>query len=781
MTRGGPATLDRPNASPVRPEVKPERPPERRWHGPALDLANVILIGALTLLFFWRIWAPKASDRGTFPSGDFFEQFYPFAVHRARELLAGRLPEWYPWAFGGAPFQADIQSAVFYPLSWPATLIFGPRGYPVIALEFEAIGHIFLAGTFTYLLGRSLFSGRPAALLAALTYAFGGYLTSYPMQQLSILEVHTWLPLIILTLHQATRQQLPAARRLLLGTLAGIALGLGILAGHPQAVLYLIYAGAAYFAARAWWLRRDSGGAGGRVQVRTLLGVFGLFLGVGLGVSAVQWIPTYEFMKVTFRSGIDFEFARWGFPLRDIFQIVLPGSVSLMSPLYVGVLSLALALVAVLARRTRETAFWGVFTAVALIVSFGGHTFLYGALYLLAPGFSTFRNHERTAVIVSFGLAILAGYGADRLLGRLAPGALWPARLRRGLFWACGAAVLFYALGYLANRLAPGKTEDILDKTAFFVLIAAGGAAIAFARERGLPARYVAPALLAVVVLDLFTSNWQVNFERVPPAERFPDHEVTRFLQAHRDQGRTFNEHRLFLNYGAVYQIEDANGASPLLNARYKRLSEHEPKERFWDLLNVRYLLTWRPDYGGGPKLLTEKLPRGQEMHLYERPTALPRAWLVYDYEVIADEDAALNRVTSPDFDPRTRAVVATDPGLSRTPGAGGQATVTDRSSGSLALRVTGDAPGLLVLSEVFSPGWQATVDGRPAEVQRVDYTLRGVVVPAGDHMITLWYETPGLRLGLTVSLAAAAGALALATGLAASSRRRGQVVAARG
>ena len=753
--------------------------------GKIRDLLSLVPLGALTLLFFWRIWTPKVADRGSFPAGDFFEQFYPFAVHRARELLSGDLPLWYPWAFSGAPFQADIQSAVFYPLSWPATLIFGPRGYPVIALELEAIGHIFLAAAFTYLLGRTLFGHRFAALLAAVTCAFGGYLTSYPMQQLSILEVHTWLPLVILALHRATEADVNGLGRLRLGLLAGGVLALGILAGHPQAALYLIYGGSAYFLVRAWWLLREAGrfGKGPRAEslvrsragslpgwlgeplarplARSLAGAFALFLILGLGLSAVQWIPTYDFMRITARSAIDYDFARWGFPLRDIFQFVLPGSVSLMSPLYVGILPLALALTAILVARARETAFWGVFTAVALLISFGGHTFLYSALYLTAPGFGTFRDHERAAVLVSFGLAVLAGYGADRLI-RAEPGAAWLSRLRRGLLWGALGAAAFYLLAYLANRIAPGRADDLLDRTAFLILLCLLAAALLFARQNRWPAGALALAALALVVLDVFTANWLVNFEKVLPGDRFPDRPITRYLQSRRDQGRAFNEHRLFLNYGAVYQIEDANGASPLINARYKRLLEHEPKERFWDLLNVRYLLTWRADYGGGPKLLSDKLPKGEEMHLFERPSALPRAWVVHHQEVIADDEAAFARLVSPDFDPRSAAILPAAPdfalGRDGAPGAPvsgpstGSAEIAHKSTSSLTVRVSSPEPGLLVLAEVYTPGWQATIDGQPVEVLRADYTLRAVPVPAGDHEVRLRYDPPSFKVGLATS-----------------------------
>ena len=60
--------------------------------------------------------------------------------------------------------------------------------------------------------------------------------------------------------------------------------------------------------------------------------------------------------------------------------------------------------------------------------------------------------------------------------------------------------------------------------------------------------------------------------------------------------------------------------------------------------------------------------------------------------------------------------------------------------------------PALLMLSEVWDPGWSATVDGEPAPVLLADHVLRAVPVPAGEHTVTLTYEPLYLRLGLAIA-----------------------------
>jgi uncharacterized membrane protein YfhO len=66
--------------------------------------------------------------------------------------------------------------------------------------------------------------------------------------------------------------------------------------------------------------------------------------------------------------------------------------------------------------------------------------------------------------------------------------------------------------------------------------------------------------------------------------------------------------------------------------------------------------------------------------------------------------------------------------------------------------RATARRKSLLVLTDVQYPGWRATVDGKSADIERVDYLLRGVVVPAGTHTVEFSYEPASWRAGWILS-----------------------------
>ena len=95
---------------------------------------------------------------------------------------------------------------------------------------------------------------------------------------------------------------------------------------------------------------------------------------------------------------------------------------------------------------------------------------------------------------------------------------------------------------------------------------------------------------------------------------------------------------------------------------------------------------------------------------------------------------------------------------------------LTAWSPNQLTLASTTATPRFLVLSEMYSPGWTAAVDGVPTPIYRTNYLFRGVVVPAGQHTVTFDYRPRSVLVGAAVSGVALIIALAM---LVAGRRRR--------
>ena len=758
-------------------------------------LLDFLLLLALCLLFFWRVLTPSLADRLSFAPGDFYDQFVAFARYEASRLHAGQLPLWNPFAFAGHPFLADSQSAIFYPPSLLTMLATaGSAALPARALELEALLHFPLAALFSYLLARRLSGSRAGGLTAALIFTFGGYLTSYPALQLAILETLVWLPLILWLLELSASALADRSGRRALGwTLtAGLALGLSILAGHPQSTLFVLYGTVAYalfrlFAPRAAGLQAAS--------VGRRLGLVALFVAVGLGIAAVQLLPSLEFMRLTTRAAGSFDEMGSGFTPYDLIQIVLPAVGAPFPALYVGVLPLGLAAAALirhLAPRypdtrplrahlaTLQVAFWGALGGLALLLSFGRHLPVYQLFYLLAPGWRLFRHQERVIVWAVLATALLAGFGAAWLTQqRRAASALSdPAstardvRLRRALqrlyvaatALALAAAFVFF-VGYQSGR------DSLWGFTAASIFLAGMLALAALALRSGRTA-----VVLAVIVLDLFTVT-PASLRGPLVVDPFPPLALLEMPLADPEPARLANDGVLPANYGVAYGLEEIGGASPLRLASLQTALDRLPPARLWALLNVRYVLSRAESVAAPAERVAEGLALdGQPalLHRLTQPTA--RAWLASDVIVESDDQQLWQRLASESFDPLHQVLLPALPAFWSGPAAAtsGQGSIVwqERQAERLALDVDTPQPAILVLSELSYPGWRVAVDGVAAPLLEANGLLRAVALEAGSHQIELTYRPASLAVGRLVSVATLA-ALAVALALLAARRRR--------
>jgi uncharacterized membrane protein YfhO len=72
------------------------------------------------------------------------------------------------------------------------------------------------------------------------------------------------------------------------------------------------------------------------------------------------------------------------------------------------------------------------------------------------------------------------------------------------------------------------------------------------------------------------------------------------------------------------------------------------------------------------------------------------------------------------------------------------------------------DAPGLVLLTDTYYPGWKAYVDGERTELLEADYLFRGVAVPEGEHQIEFVYDPASFKIGVALSLSAIVCMLAM-------------------
>jgi hypothetical protein len=130
---------------------------------------------------------------------------------------------------------------------------------------------------------------------------------------------------------------------------------------------------------------------------------------------------------------------------------------------------------------------------------------------------------------------------------------------------------------------------------------------------------------------------------------------------------------------------------------------------------------------------------------LMVNPNALGNAWFVNEVKFVdnPDEEMAMLSVIEPDSvavaDKKFQKILASK---ATTVAPGDTIFETSYTPSSLTYSATSQKGGVAVFSEVYFPwGWEATIDGKPAEIARVNYVLRAIAVPAGHHKIEMRFN----------------------------------------
>jgi hypothetical protein len=200
-----------------------------------------------------------------------------------------------------------------------------------------------------------------------------------------------------------------------------------------------------------------------------------------------------------------------------------------------------------------------------------------------------------------------------------------------------------------------------------------------------------------------------------------------------------------------------------------------DPRSTAYDILGTTHVLAGGPldEFAEGERPLTLIGNRGSAW-VYQRARTLPIARLVYTAEVFPEPADAVSRIHSPDFDPAATVILdqATVCELGPAPISPGTAEIRSHEPAHWEIRTQSNEPAILVLAENAYPGWQVTVDGRPAEALTAYTSIRAVCVPSGEHIVE-WRFNPRLYwLGAALTL----GGLVLAGVSLIHARRSGSM-----
>jgi hypothetical protein len=749
----------------------------------------------------WRAIAPGPVHANQ-ALADVTQVFHPWTLWAAREIHAGRVPLWNPYAYAGAPFFSNPQTACMFPLTWLAWAL-----PPTLALTIPALLKVIAAGLAMYWFLRGWMLHPVAAFVGA-----AGFMLSTTLIAWLPWTFASTIPFLPILFGLVDRLRARGGRRLV--ALLALAVALDVLAGYPQAALQALAATAAWTLARAPW------GAGATPFLARV--VAGAVLGGAL--TAVQALPALDYLREStvyaFRS-------TWTPPLsvppRALVTVLMPyvfGTAEHtwsewqfnITSTYVGLVPVMALPLAALAWRRPPTRFFAGLALVAGLVH-------YGALAAVAPApVIAFGSNLRLMPVLVFALATLGALGVDAAArGQAAP---------RALAWLRAWFVVLTAAGLAAVALAstePAALGVRPSLAAQYVAALAGLTASAWLMRRwpadGRARWGVALAAVQVATLAPLATYLPVRDVRW----LYPTPPAIAWLQRHAGSARVLVADQVGLLYG-LRQAHGYDGLSPrritelagpigtggALAAGYRQntlaLHGSEPLPPVAvllaptrELFGVRFVVL--------PPGMTAAEPRlrpvydGADARVVEDPAALPRAFVATSARCVGDREALAllrARAIAPRQQvlladcaslgasepraalPETRSTVAPEARILVAPEArilvAPEARILVDEPARVVVSASTDAPAWLVLTDTWFPGWRARLDGADVAVRRADHAFRAVALPSGRHEVEFTFAPRGLRRGAAVTLAA----LAL-VGLLLLPRRRAAVALAAG
>ena len=440
------------------------RSTKRLW-----DLAGVFVLLVLPLILFW----PVTVGSKTLLPADNLYQWQPYRafadqqgvlVPPHNELLSdlvlenlawkqfivgslktGQLPLWNPNLFAGVPFLAAGQHSALYPLSALFYTLPLTRAYGVFTVV-----QLWLAGAFMYLFVRVLRLGPFPALIAGITYQLSAFFLVSVVFTM-VIAAAAWLPLLLAVVEIVIRKQEGKGTGpfvpIVYVVVGALGLGMVVLAGHPEILVYTLVVTAYYAAVRLVLLWRRIGSWRPALRVGAWLA---FMAGLGLGLGSIQLIPLLELVTRSFREGsVSYrDVVGWAYPARQIATFLVPdlygnpaahGYWDLVTRQwvaanrifwgiknyveggsYVGILPLVLAAVAVAGTRRRSAnrrIVWIFAALAALSLFFVFGTPLYAVLYYGLPGVKQLHSPFRWVFPYTLSIAVLAGYGIQQVAG----------------------------------------------------------------------------------------------------------------------------------------------------------------------------------------------------------------------------------------------------------------------------------------------------------------------------------------------------------------------------
>jgi hypothetical protein len=515
-----------------------------------------------------------------------------------------------------------------------------------------------------------------------------------------------------------------------------------------------------------------------RKNIRVWIGIKLMVL-LGLGFAAIQLVPTVSLLSqanIT-TTASSFIFDKFLMPLSHLVTIIIPnyfgnpgtynfwGKTDYVETVAaVGSIAITLAGMGLFAKKTDTRLLnffaWGSIITIALTLDWP----LTQALYKLPIPILSTNIPTRLYMLTTFFVSVLASFGVQAIFDkRIDVRKIRISILIVGLVLGVGVIVAWMMHRSGGACMAPvgidcwriAYRNSIVESVAFGVFFLALWIRPRFG---------VYAALGLISVLGIYNSFKILPMS--PPSYVFPKHEViAKAQQESPNRVFGFDDAAIATDIASYYKFFDANYYDPLYIRRYGEFisyvntgdvqkgvtrsdveiikDEVVPadvamrRKRAFDLLGVSQFI----------------VRKNNAWVFQDNLTALPRARLVYKTEMLQGTKL-LERLFDPQFSIGgsvlldTSVLLVPDPSLPTK----GDATIVMYAPERVEVRVSTPQTAMLVLSDNYEKGWKARIDGEEVPVYRANYTFRAVIVPPGEHHISMEYRPVSFVWGAWIS-----------------------------
>ncbi len=752
--------------------------------------------------------APVDTTHFVAPYLDITTQMLPWWNLSKDIIQSGHFPFWNIFSGNGLPLMANMQSAIFFPLTW-LFYIFSVR----FALDAYAFLKLLMMGMFTFLYLRELKLKFSSSLLGAILFAFCNAnviwflwpLTSVililPLSFFLIEKYFNSVPCAILspgaTGEESLNLNIPSTVKgslrsssdaLLVGRddtkkdtvkskngikyalwLAPVT-ALGLFAGHPQTFFYIFCAIYGYTIFKCFIdVGEGFKPSPTRRAFKNLLILTSIFF-LGFIMSAVAVLPFLEYLKLSANLNYRAGFAENPFYLQPLmflanlipdfygntgvknFSYLLVPNYGELALGYIGISGLILALCA-FGKKMKKQIWFFIITALFCLALVYHAPIIYQLINKL-PGFNLNYNN-RLLYLWAFCGSVMAAFGLENILDDKIS--------RKRLNWTFAGFAAFSVLLIIINRqITHGwQFAHNLDwRTVSLwqdVLIAAffGNLIITYFIFKYLPKKSVVLLLFFIVIAE--TAIHGIIFMKTStPANFYPNEPALTYLakQYQINQGRVFTYgDNLLPNIGTWYRINELNDHDTIYLTSNKQLKtyvanyNYSPEYTF-DEPNLNALRFLSVKYLLYP-------PAQGKIMLQKFPHDLSLAFEDQNYSVLSLNSSfprayTLNADSLADLDNQLADLIKNPKSHPIAPAASYQ--ISQDGTEKIAYNMTGD--NYLITTDNYYPDWTAKFSSGETEKVQDAFGLRAVSLSPGAGSMTISYQPQSFKLGLEISIA---------------------------